>query len=304
MPEDLLNIDGTQGTEAEANQEQQIQQSEPTQSDAIADDLEDKSIDELKALEKQLKTTASKEDNGEADSEADKPKPDEKQDGKPKPEAGQKKDFEKLFADSQTMIGRQSNEIGELRRQLSEVLGKLNPAPPDSQKISDEELAALQIENPRKAAEIIEAERRSEEMRRNELMRVEDEKRSETVRALAPDLVENAPEVLRILKEVDKVPDDQLLHIARNFNRLPPETQYQLNMRAKDQKKIAALEAEIAKLKEVPGKIAAAANKPSSILQKTPSSAPGATRDYSPEELDAMSVEDLKKLEREMKKKG
>lgn len=301
MPEELKNNAEPQATAQGTAQPPEAQQSESTTPDVMTSDLEDKSIDELKAIEKQLKEAASKEENGEEEAPApDAAKP--KGDAKPPEPPPQKVDYETEYKKSQSMIGRQSNEIGELRRQIAELMAKVNP-PADQKKISDEELAALQIENPRKAAEIIEAERLAERQRFEEIQRQESAKRAETVKQLAPDLAENVDEIVNLLQTEDRVPDDQLILIAKNFDKLSPDTQYQFNMRAKAAKKIRDLEKQIAELKAVPEKISAAKGQPS-ILQKTPTMAPNASRNYTDAELDEMTPEQLRALENEMKKKG
>jgi len=293
MPEQL-NIDG-QETAKEVVQTPEVQTSEPekvvVEKEPESDNYDDKSIEELKEIERKLKAEPQAENGEKEASEVENPKVEEKP----------KIDYEKEWKASQSMIGRQSQEVREVRQRIAELEAKLNQkaTPEPEPSMSDDELTALMLESPRKALAVVKGEEQAvEEKRRSEMI-----ERSRVLKTIAPDLEANAEMISRIMKDEDGLTDEQILHIAKNIDRVPQDIIFNYNQRAKAAKKMAEYEAQIAKLKGIPEKISDAA-KGQSILSKTASAATTGIREYSDAELDAMSPAELKKLEKELKKRG
>lgn len=195
---------------------------------------------------------------------------------KPPAEESEVAKLKKQWEDSQAMIRRQAAELGELRKLQQAALAPKEPTPPAPEKISADELSALLLEDPRKAMEIIESEKAHQEaIRRSEL-----NTRTETLKAMAPDLADNAATIAKIMKEFDGFTDEQIIHIANNIDKIPPDVLYNYNQRAKIYNENVALKAEMEKLKGKPDRLLSkieAAQKPNMTSSSGQSNPAGQT---------------------------
>lgn len=287
-------------------QSAQLPEPEKIEPSLELNDLEDKSVEELKEIEKKLKNDA-REDNVEEEvsEETDSPKAKE-----PEREENKevKRDVEKELKDAQSYIGRQSNVIGEknkenaeLRRRIAELEERaLNPQKAEAE--SEEEkakIAAMMLEDPERAIAYVEQKKQQKEfVRRQEI-----EKRDSWLKEKAPDLNEYGMDMVKILTDRDGLSPQQVKEIADNLDKVSPLDVYHLYDRARMARENQRLQAEIEKLKNLPNKIAEA-SRGQSIITRTASAAPGTSKKYTDAELDAMSPAELKKLENELKRKG
>lgn len=153
-------------------------------------------------------------------------------------------------------IGKQTEEV----RQARELMQKNSvPPPPPPQnaipapesKIDADQLTALFLEDPRMAMAVLDAERQAQA---NEQLQAQSE-RSKMLNTIAPNLQENAETIARLMKDEDGLTDEQILHIAKNVDKIPPDILYAYNQRANMAKKFAAYEKEIAELKGKPDRL-------------------------------------------------
>lgn len=147
--------------------------------------------------------------------------------------------LKKQLENLQAIFGRQSNELGELRKMLK-----------------DKPTAADFDADPVKAAEDLQArqeqEREIQKIEQDQAIKATAIRNMQFLTQYAPDLSANAELIREVLKKEDKLDDGDINKFTGEIFLQNPWGVYQLNQRAKLFKQIKELNAEIEKLKQVP----------------------------------------------------
>lgn len=145
----------------------------------------------------------------------------------------------KQLENLQTIFGRQSNELGEMRKMLK-----------------DKPTSADFDADPVKAAEDLQArqeqEREIQKVEQDQAVKATAIRNMQFLTQYAPDLSANADLIREVLKKEDKLEDGDINKFTGEIFLQNPWGVYQLNQRAKLFKQIKELNAEIEKLKQVP----------------------------------------------------
>lgn len=145
----------------------------------------------------------------------------------------------KQLENLQAIFGRQSNELGEMRKRLK-----------------DKPTSADFDADPVKAAEDLQArqeqEREIQKIEQDQAVKATAIRNMQFLTQYAPDLQANAELIREVLKKEDKLEDGDINKFTGEIFLQNPWGVYQLNQRAKLFKQIKELNAEIEKLKQVP----------------------------------------------------
>lgn len=201
--------------------------------------------------------------------------------------------LEKQLANLQQVYGRQSNELGELRRKLKEL-----------KKPTQEDYDADTPKALEEQKEYDRVSQRAQELEQEQVNLSIVERNIHFAKQFSPDLEANAPYIHKILTEQDGFTHQQANEFLGQIFVQNPLTVYQLNKRVKEVKEIERLKAEINRLKQAPeqmlNKISKAASNGSNVAGtvSTPASRPElGFSDYSKlsdKELDNLISESLK----------
>lgn len=201
--------------------------------------------------------------------------------------------LEKQLANLQQVYGRQSNELGELRRKLKEL-----------KKPTQEDYDADTPKALEEQKEYDRVSQRAQELEQEQVNLSIVERNIHFAKQFSPDLEANAPYIHKILTEQDGFTHQQANDFLGQIFVQNPLTVYQLNKRVKEVKEIQRLKAEINRLKQAPeqmlNKISKAASNGSNVAGtvSTPASRPElGFSDYSKlsdKELDNLISESLK----------
>lgn len=201
--------------------------------------------------------------------------------------------LEKQLANLQQVYGRQSNELGELRRKLKEL-----------KKPTQEDYDADTPKALEEQKEYDRVSQRAQELEQEQVNLSIVERNIHFAKQFSPDLEANAPYIHKILTEQDGFTHQQANEFLGQIFVQNPLTVYQLNKRVKEVKEIQRLKAEINRLKQAPeqmlNKISKAASNGSNVAGtvSTPASRPElGFSDYSKlsdKELDNLISESLK----------
>jgi hypothetical protein len=147
--------------------------------------------------------------------------------------------LKKQLENLQAIFGRQSNELGELRKVLK-----------------DKPTSADFDADPVKAAEDLQArqdqEKEIQKIEQDQAVKATAIRNMQFLTQYAPDLPANADLIREVLKKEDKLEDGDINKFTGEIFLQNPWGVYQLNQRAKLFKQIKELNAEIEKLKQVP----------------------------------------------------
>lgn len=145
----------------------------------------------------------------------------------------------KQLENLQTVFGRQSNELGEMRKLLK-----------------DKPTSADFDADPVKAAEDLQArsdqEREIQKIEQDQAVKATAIRNMQFLTTYAPDLSTNADLIREVLKKEDKLDDADINKFTGEIFLQNPWGVYQLNQRAKLFNQIKSLNVEIEKLKQVP----------------------------------------------------
>ncbi len=227
------------------------------------------------------------EDEDEQPKDEDKQPEDEDED-EPKDPKKENAQLKKQLAHLQEAYGRQSNEVGQLRKAL-----KKKPTADDFDENPVQAAEDLQKHNEQKKE--IETKERSVEAQKIAIRNMQ------LIEQHAPDLADNKKAIRKIMAEVDDVDDGQIEKLFGNIYLHNPWGVYQLNERAKLYDENSKLKKELEdtkkKLKEAPTKtaqqISKASKMKSNVSASTGSSNPAADEPLNPSTIASLSDEEL-----------
>jgi hypothetical protein len=117
--------------------------------------------------------------------------------------------------------------------------------------MTNEELTALWLEDPRKAYEALRTEEQQREMAKHEAVR----EKMDKLKSVAPDLTDYAIDITEVMKERDGFDEAYIKGLAENIDKLPPDMIYSYYDRARQHREIKSLKKEIESLKAKPARI-------------------------------------------------
>lgn len=183
------------------------------------------------------------------------------------------------------VFGRQSNELGELRKTLKS-------RPTAEEYDQDPVKASEQLQEHREQLRQIAEKEQAQQLHATAIQNME------FIAQFAPDLNANAETIRHLLTEEDKLPESDIQRLFSEIYLQNPWGVYQLNQRARASAQIKALKAEVEKLKKAPkevaDRIAGVSKIASNVKASTGNASSAPASGISDAELAAMDDEALK----------
>jgi hypothetical protein len=168
----------------------------------------------------------------------------------PEPQAEVAK-YQKMVQDSQSMIGKQANEIGTLRKQVAELSARVNPPAP---KVQPDEFFQNPTEATKKIVREVQEEVNSEaETHRTAVIEARTQS-AHFISGVVPNVMDLIPEMKEVALS-DGIPADRVEAFAQDILSESPLIVVQLARRAEQLKRVRELETENKQLKQKPGQM-------------------------------------------------
>lgn len=222
---------------------------------------------------------------------------------------------EKQLKDKEVFIQKRSQEIGELRKQLAAkreaLINKVERDIPEDEIINDPKAALKKAlrEQQSVSEELEHLDKQDKELAIEQAR----QQHSQLIQRMIPDLPDIEEDILSVIKadyDADEGVDEQtktqmLSQFKENLaERLNPAVLFQLARRARDQKTINELRAEIEQLKSAPDKLTTNINKfagkaPVTAAPASPKKGAISLKNLTEADIDKMSLEELAELEKQ-----
>lgn len=211
-------------------------------------------------------------------------------DKEPAPELMQK--LMKQLEDAQSMIGRQANEIGNLRKTVAEMTPK--PAP-----VTADQVLSDPVNSTKKLVQEELAERQRKDQEAAQAQRAYMEQAAKFITEKVPNVIDLLPAMAEELKE-DGLPDDYIQQFIKNPLSENPVIVVQLAKRAAMKREVLELKNGKIELERKPGELVekinqAAKTKPAVSGSHGRASGTG-TSGYTREQITKMSTKELEEL--------